>query len=103
MQPIGARIGIIVEFQMEPANHAAFTAIIAEHARLTREEEPGCQQFDVLQPMRKGAPDTTRVMLVEVYADDAAFKAHGENPRLTKVRDAYSALITGRALSLCNM
>lgn len=103
MQPIGARIGIIVEFQMEPANHAAFTAIIAEHARMTREEEPGCQQFDVLQPMRKGAPDTTRVMLVEVYADDAAFKAHGENPRLAKVRDAYSELITGRTLSLCNM
>jgi len=98
-----ARIGIIVEFQMEEANHAAFTAIIAEHARMTKAEEPGCQQFDVLQPMKKGEPDRSRVMLVEVYVDDAAFKAHGENPRLARVRDAYAALITGRTLSLCSM
>ena len=98
-----ARIGIIVEFQMEPANHAAFTAIISEHARMTKQEEPGCRQFDVLQPMRKGEPDTTRVMLVEVYADQAAFDAHGANPRLAKVRDSYASLITGRTLSLCSM
>jgi len=98
-----SRIGIIVEFQMEPQNHAAFTAIITEHARMTKEEEPGCQQFDVLQPLKKGEPDATRVMLVEVYADDAAFKAHGENPRLAKVRDAYAPLITGRTLNLCAM
>jgi (4S)-4-hydroxy-5-phosphonooxypentane-2,3-dione isomerase len=98
-----ARIGIIVEFQMEEANHAAFTAIISEHARMTKVEEPGCQQFDVLQPMKKGEPDHTKVMLVEVYADDAAFKAHGENPRLAKVRESYAALIAGRTLTLCSM
>ena len=97
------RIGIIVEFQMEPANHAAFNAIISGHARKTKEEEPGCQQFDVMQPTKKGEPDLTRVMLVEVYADDAAFKAHGENPRLATVRDAYAALITGRTLTMCRM
>ena len=97
------RIGIVVEFQMDPANHAAFTSIITEHARMTKDEEPGCKQFDVLQPMKKGAPDTTRVMLVEVYANQEAFDAHGANPRLPKVRDAYAALITGRTLSLCQM
>jgi len=98
-----ARIGIIVEFHMEESNHAAFTSIISEHARLTKAEEPGCQQFDVLQPMSKGEPDRTKVMLVEVYADDAAFKAHGDNPRLARVRDSYASLISGRTLSLCTM
>lgn len=99
-----ARIGIIVEFQMEAANHAAFTAIISEHARLTKQEEPGCAQFDVLQPLgRDGTPDHTKVMLVEVYADQAAFDAHGRNPRLATVRESYASLIEGRKLTVCHM
>jgi len=99
-----ARIGIIVEFQLEAGNHAAFTAIISEHARLTKQEEPGCMQFDVLQPLgRDGAPDLTKVMLVEVYADQAAFDAHGRNPRLATVRESYASLIEGRKLTVCHM
>lgn len=98
-----ARIGIIVDFQVDPTNHAALSAIMAEHARMTKAEEPGCQQFDVLQPMIKGEPDTGRLMLVEVYEDQAAFDAHGANPRLGKVRESYAGLIAGRVLSLCHM
>lgn len=97
------KIGIIVEFHMEPANHAAFHAIISEHARLTKQEEPGCVNFDVLQPQTKDGPDLSRVMLVEIYADPAAFDAHGKNPRLAKVRDSYSSLITKRTLTVCHM
>jgi quinol monooxygenase YgiN len=61
-------------------------------------------QFDVLQPLgRDGAPDLTKVMLVEVYADQAAFDAHGRNPRLATVRESYASLIEGRKLTVCNM
>jgi autoinducer 2-degrading protein len=97
------KIGIVVEFQMDPANHAAFHTIISEHARLTKQEEPGCVSFDVLQPQKKDGPDLSRVMLVEIYADAAAFDAHGKNPRLAKVRDNYASLITGRTLTVCHM
>ncbi len=98
-----ARVGIIVEFSVEARNHAALTAIIEEHARLTRQEEPGCQQFDVFQPVQDGVPDASRLMIVEVYADDAAFAEHGRNPRLAKVREAYAPLIEGRKLTICRV
>ena len=99
-----ARIGIIVEFRIKQGNHAAFDAIIREHARLTQQEEPGCERFDVLQPMGKGGVrDESRIMLCEVYRDQAAVEAHGKNPRLATVRDAYAPLIEGRTLTMCEM
>lgn len=96
-------VALIVEFSIKPGSHAAFDAIIREHAAKTKQEEPGCVRFDVLQPTGKGGPDTTRVCLVEVYQDQAAFKAHGENPRLAKVREAYAELIADRKITICEM
>ncbi len=98
------RVAIVVEFTLKAGQHAAFDRIIREHARRTLEEEPGCERFDVLQPVgRDGAPDETRVLLCEVYRDQAAVDEHGKNPRLGAVRDAYAPLIEGRRLSLCAM
>ncbi|HYF08126.1 MAG TPA: putative quinol monooxygenase [Acetobacteraceae bacterium] len=98
------RIAIVVEFRVREGQHGAFDAIIREHARLTKKEEPGCERFDVLQPRgRDGKPDLTRIMLVEVYADDAAVEAHTKNPRLARVREAYTPLIEGRTLTMCEM
>jgi autoinducer 2-degrading protein len=98
-----ARIAIVVEFRVKPGQHAAFDAIIREHAQKTLQEEPGCERFDVLQPVNKGAKDETRIMLVEVYRDQAAFEEHGSNPRLARVREAYSPLIDSRTLHICEM
>lgn len=96
-------IALIVEFALKPGSHAAFDAIIREHARLTKQEEPGCQRFDVLQPTGKDGPDLARLCLVEVYQDRAAFEAHGANPRLAKVREAYTPLIADRKITICAM
>ena len=98
------KIAIAVEFKIKEGQHAAFDAIIREHARLTLQEEPGCERFDVLQPLDKdGAHDKSRVMLCEVYQDRAAVDVHTKNPRLAKVRDAYAPLTEGRTLTLCEM
>lgn len=98
------KIAVVVEFTIKDGQHAAFDAIIREHARLTQQEEPGCERFDVLQPRGKdGKPDLTRIMLCEVYANDTAFGEHVKNPRLPKVQEAYKPLIEKRSLTLCNL
>lgn len=98
------RIAIVVEFRIKDGQHGAFDTLIRDHARLTKEEEPGCERFDVLQPRGKdGKPDLSRIMLCEVYASDAAVEAHTKNPRLAKVREAYAPLIDGRTLTMCEM
>lgn len=98
------KIAIHVEFRLHEGAHAAFDALIREHARLTLSEEPGCERFDVLQPLKAdGAPDTSRIMLVEVYAGQDAVKAHVANPRMPKVREAYTPLVAERILTMCEM
>ena len=96
-------VALIVEFSIKPGSHAAFDAIIREHAKLTKQEEPGCERFDVLQPTTKTGKDEAKVCLVEVYKDQDAFKAHGANPRLAKVRDAYADLISDRKITICEL
>lgn len=96
------KIAIHVEFRPKPGCHAAFDTLIREHAKLTVAEEPGCERFEVLQPLKQdGTPDESRIMLVEVYTDQAAVKAHVANPRMPRVREAYTPLIDERILTMC--
>jgi quinol monooxygenase YgiN len=99
-----ARVAIIVEFTIKPGCWAAFDRVMREHARRTLETEPGCERFDVLQPLTDaGAPDEGRVMLCEVYASDEDFAAHSRQPRLAEVRAATGPLLAGRVLTRCRM
>jgi quinol monooxygenase YgiN len=97
------RVGVIVEFRIKPGQHAAFDSLIRDHAQKTLQEEPGCERFEVFQPVNKGEKDESRVMLCEVYKDQAAFEEHGRNPRLAKVRETYAALIDSRTLHICEL
>ena len=98
------KIAIHVEFRPKPGSHAAFDALIREHARLTQAEEPGCERFEVLQPLNAdGSKDESRIMLLEVYTDRAAVKAHTQNPRMPLVREAYTPLIAERILTMCEL
>jgi len=57
-----------------------FMSMLLENAKAARETEPGCRQFDVLVDPK----DRTRVMLYEVYEDDAAFQAHQQTPHFKR-------------------
>jgi autoinducer 2-degrading protein len=63
---------IVVDFTIKPEHVAAFRTAIVENARLSRESEPGCRQFDVCVDPE----DATRIFLYELYDDEAAFQAH---------------------------
>lgn len=53
-----------------------FMAEALKNGKAARETEPGCKQFDVVVDPN----DPTKVMLYEVYADEAAFEAHQQTP-----------------------
>ena len=57
-----------------------FMSMLLENAKAARETEPGCRQFDVLVDPK----DRTRLMLYEVYEDDAAFQAHQQTPHFKR-------------------
>ena len=67
--------------------HAAvveqFKSRIARHARFSVTQEPGCLQFDVHQDRS----DPALFLLLESYADEAAFEGHRTAPHYIAFRE----------------
>lgn len=61
----------------------AFKARLLRHARISVTEEAGCNRFDVHQERS----DPTLFLLVESYADEAAFEAHRSSKHYLAFRD----------------
>lgn len=77
-------VAMVVEYTVKSGKKEILLNILREHARLTVKQEPGCLRFEVLQPVNEdGSPIPERLMLTELYADEAAAAAHARNPRLT--------------------
>ena len=82
---------VIAEFAIRPGCLDDFLALARQDARDSVANEPGCRQFDAVQP--QDAPD--QVVLYEVYDDRAAFETHLQSAHYFPFRDGVPALITG--------
>ena len=85
---------VTVEFAIDPAQWARFMPLMEENARRSRDDEPGCRQFDVcVDDARAGI-----VFLYELYDDRAAFDAHLAKPHFKAFAEATQAMITARSI-----
>lgn len=101
MQTDDAELTVIVEFETIEGKEEAFTAAIREHARRTLAEEEGCLRFEVVKPVeRDGTAIPNRVIVNELYRNEAAFAAHERNPRMPSVRAATGPLLKSQRLVL---
>jgi (4S)-4-hydroxy-5-phosphonooxypentane-2,3-dione isomerase len=82
---------LVVNLKVKPENVEAFMSKVKENARAAR-SEPGCRQFDVLVDPK----DKTRVMLYEIYNDEAAFEAHQQTPHFKKYLAEAVPLLASR-------
>ena len=93
-KPSGPAIFNIVTFTVPAAGMARFLEISKENSQASLKEEPGCIGFNVLLPANE--PNT--VMLIEVYRDEAAYKAHRVTPHfLAFVKGAQEIGVTRSA------
>ena len=67
---------IWVSVRVKPERRDDFLRAIEEDARGSREDEPGCLRFDVLQ----NGDDPDQYYFYEVYRDEAALEAHRAAP-----------------------
>jgi len=63
---------VTVEFMPKAEYQGAFKEALLVNARASREREPGCRQFDVVEDPK----DPAALFLYEVYDDASAFDAH---------------------------
>jgi (4S)-4-hydroxy-5-phosphonooxypentane-2,3-dione isomerase len=83
---------LVVNVEIKAGDVDRFMAMALENAKASRETEPGCQQFDVLVYPN----DPTKVMFYEVYADEAAFKAHQETAHFKSYFDKALSYLASR-------
>ena len=69
-------IALFVTLDVRPALRERLVAAITAQAAASLEREPGCLQFDVCID----TADPNRILLYEVYEDEAAFDGHGRTP-----------------------
>jgi len=90
---------VTVEFTIHPERMAAFMPLMVDNARASREQEPGCRQFDVcLDP---AAPNL--VYLYEVYDDRAAFDAHLATAHFKRFDAAVAPMLASKAVRLLSL
>lgn len=85
-------ITMICHLRVAPANAAAFEALMAHVAAMTRAHEPGVVYYD----FARSADEADTYVVVEVYRDGEAHAAHMARPWVTESLPKSAALIEGR-------
>ena len=80
---------LIVEFLIRPIHVQAFAAAIDANARVSRETEPGCRQFDVC----RDPAQEQLFFLYELYDDEAAVQAHLQSAHFRAFSEATGAWV----------
>lgn len=83
---------ITVEVTVHPGKTDEFLEAISTQAQTSRDEEPGCLRFEVLQRR----DDPSRYVLIEVYESEEAFLvAHRETPHYAQWAEAANEVLLG--------
>jgi len=90
---------IVVDFRLKQGALSEFRQLIDANADASVRTEPGCLQFDVLEP--EGAGD--RVLLYEIYADKSAFDAHLRTEHFRVFAGASEALCLEKKVTRCSL
>ena len=90
---------IAVEFDIDPAQLAAFMPLMTENAAASLRDETGCRHFDVCRPRDV----SNRVFLYEIYDDEAAFQTHLQTGHFKSFAAATKAMITARRIVACDL
>jgi quinol monooxygenase YgiN len=88
---------IIVEFTIKLGEIARFMPLMLENAERSLVDEPGCRRFDVL------TGEDGRVILYEIYDDEAAFKAHCASAHFKRFDEAVRPMIASKRVERCTL
>lgn len=83
---------VTVVFQVHSHSVDDFAEAVIRQARNSKENEPACHQFDVLQ----SSEDPTRFFLYETYSDAAAFEAHRQTPYFADFGAAVQPMVASK-------
>jgi quinol monooxygenase YgiN len=87
---------IVAYLTAKPGKEAEFKEKMTAQAQRCLANEPGCLQFDVAQDPN----DSARFVMLEVYRDEAAVKAHADSAHFKDFRPVVSELVADRKVEV---
>ena len=83
------KLAIIGTLEVAPGRKDEVLPLLMAHRARCLKDEPGTLQFEVLVPRE----DDTKVLLYEVYPDDAAFNLHWNGTSVARLREEAAGMI----------
>jgi (4S)-4-hydroxy-5-phosphonooxypentane-2,3-dione isomerase len=90
---------VVVDFHLKEGARSQFRRLIDANADASVRSEPGCMQFDVLEP----EDDGDCVLLYEIYSDEAAFDAHRQTEHFRTFASQSEALCLKKSVTRCRL
>src|SRR5215470_3436375 len=90
---------ILAYLTTKAGKEAEFEAKMTAQAKRCLANEPGCLQFDVVQDPK----NPTRFVMLEIYKDDEAIKAHQDSQHFKDFRPVVSELVADRKVEVLHM
>ena len=85
-----SKIALVVTAEFEPELKGEILQALLAHRERCLRDEPGTLQFEVLVPINEPG----KLLLFEIYADEAALVAHSEGASIAKYRAETRPKIT---------
>ena len=83
------KLAIIATIDVAPGRRNELLPLLMSHRARCLKDEPGTLKFEVMAPRE----DDTKVLLYELYQDDAAFDVHFNGPSIARVREEAAGMI----------
>jgi quinol monooxygenase YgiN len=93
------KFAIIATIEVAPGRRGEFLPLLNAHAARCLKDEPDTIQFDVLLPQE----GENKVMIYEVYKDQAAFDAHANGPSLARLRQEAAGMMANVVGTRCSL
>ena len=90
---------IVAYLTAKPGLEDKFKEAMTAQAKRCLANEPGCLQFDVVQDPK----EPTRFVMLEVYADSDAIKAHTDSQHFKDFRAVSGELLADRKVEVFHM
>ena len=92
-----AKFAIVATFEIAPGQIDAFLPLLLAHRDRCLKDEPGTLRFDVLRN------EENKLMLYEVYEDDAAFQVHWNGPSIARMREEAAGMERKLTVIRCSL
>jgi len=92
-----AKFAIVATFEIAPEQIDAFLPLLLAHRDRCLKDEPGTLRFDVLRN------EESKLMLYEVYEDDAAFQVHWNGPSMVRMREEAAGIVRKLTAIRCSL